>query len=97
MKIEITTVEKMAQLARLDLKPEEVTHMRVDMEQILTWMEKLNELDTSEVDPLMHLSLEINALREDQVTESLEHSKALKNAPLADADFFLVPKVIERD
>lgn len=97
MKIDNETVEKLAHLARLKLDPHEVPVMRADLEQIATWMEKLNELDTTHVEPLMHMSFEINALREDQIDPHLDHTKALKNAPKADAEFFLVPKVIGKE
>jgi aspartyl-tRNA(Asn)/glutamyl-tRNA(Gln) amidotransferase subunit C len=95
MKIDKETVDKIAHLARLKLTAEESAEMQVKMEQILTWMEKLNELDTTGVEPLIHMSVEINKLREDVVGEHIDHEAALKNAPSRDSDFFRVPKVIE--
>ncbi len=65
------------------------------MNKILDWMEKLNEVDTSDVEPLMHMSAEMNVFREDVVQEHLDHKKALINAPKKDSDYFRVPKVIE--
>ena len=95
VKIEVSTIEKMAHLARLTLDPKEIPQLMADMEQILTWMEKLNELDTSHVKPLTHMSAEINAFREDQVGKQMDRVKALQNAPETDSSFFLVPKVID--
>ena len=66
-----------------------------DMTGILTWVEKLNELDTEDVEPLTNMSFEINSLREDKVKPHLDHERGLKNAPKSDSDYFRVPKVLE--
>jgi aspartyl-tRNA(Asn)/glutamyl-tRNA(Gln) amidotransferase subunit C len=58
-------------------------------------VEKLNEVDTTGVEPLTTMSYEINMLRDDEVKEHLSHERALKNAPKKDADYFRVPKVID--
>ena len=65
------------------------------MTKIITWVEKLNEVDTHGVEPLTTMSHEINALREDEVKNHLNHEQALESAPKRDADYFRVPKVIE--
>jgi aspartyl-tRNA(Asn)/glutamyl-tRNA(Gln) amidotransferase subunit C len=95
MKIDKPTVEKIAHLARLELTASQTEDMQVTMQQILTWMEKLNELDTTGVEPLIHLSSELNSWREDQEKGQLSREEALKNAPVSDGRFFIVPKVIE--
>lgn len=95
MKIDQQTLEKIAHLARLKFNPEDSKEMIGEMEKILTWVEKLDELDTGNVAPLTHMSAEINRYRDDEVKNELPHDKALKNAPSADEDFFRVPKVIE--
>ncbi|MCH5597122.1 Asp-tRNA(Asn)/Glu-tRNA(Gln) amidotransferase subunit GatC [Niabella ginsengisoli] len=63
---------------------------------MIGFVEKLNELDLGEVEPLMHMSDEINVLREDEIKGSASREDALKNAPETDGQFFLVPKVIKK-
>ena len=95
MKVDKKTVDEIAHLARLELNEEEKKEMSVEMSKILDWMEKLNDIDTSSVEPLIHMSQEINVLREDKEGEMLSHEDALKNAPKKDSNYFRVPKVID--
>lgn len=95
MQIDLETVRKIAHLSRLQLSPQEEEEMCQDLSKILTWMEQLNELDTSEVEPLRHMTLQLNNWREDVVEPHLEHKRALANAPKKDSDYIRVPKVIE--
>lgn len=95
MKVDNSIVEEIAHLARLKLTEEEKIHMISEMSEILNWMEKLNEVDTSNVKPLVHMSQEMNVLRDDIEGEMLSHDAALKNAPKKDSSYFRVPKVIE--
>lgn len=84
-----------ADLAKLQLSELEVDQLANDMNKILGYMELLNQVDTSQVEPLEHV-LDLSApLREDKAEAPLDHEKALKNAPDADTDYFKVPKVIE--
>lgn len=88
-------VKYVADLARLQLTDEETESLAGDMNKILDYMEALNEIDTSDVEPLEHV-VELNQnLREDKAEEPLDHDEALKNAPDADSDYFRVPKVID--
>lgn len=88
-------VEYVADLARLQFNEEELESLASDMNKILEYMEALNEVDTSDVEPLEHvIDLECR-FREDDAKEPLEHEEALKNAPDADSDYFRVPRVIE--
>ncbi len=88
-------VDYVADLARLQLSDEETESLVNDMNQILDYMSTLEELDTSDVDPLEHvIDLEYR-LRDDKAKEPLSHEDALKNAPDADSDYFRVPRVIE--
>ncbi len=88
-------VKYVAHLARLQFTDEEVKSLAKDMSKILDYMETLEELDTSDVEPLEHvIDLEYR-LRDDQAKEPLSHEEALKNAPDADTDYFRVPKVID--
>jgi aspartyl-tRNA(Asn)/glutamyl-tRNA(Gln) amidotransferase subunit C len=95
MKIEIESLRKLAHLARLQFDENSAEKMTKDMSQILDWVEQLNEVDTSNVEPLTTMSTEVNVLREDVIGTHLSHSKGLKNAPQKDSDYFRVPKVIE--
>jgi aspartyl-tRNA(Asn)/glutamyl-tRNA(Gln) amidotransferase subunit C len=85
----------MANLARLNLPEDEVELLARDMNRILKYMELLNEVDTSNVQPLQHVVESDEHFREDVAKEPLGHELALKNAPDADTDFFRVPRVIE--
>jgi aspartyl-tRNA(Asn)/glutamyl-tRNA(Gln) amidotransferase subunit C len=69
--------------------------MLKDMNGIIAFVEKLNEVNTDGIEPLTTMSHEVNALREDEVTPHLSHERALKNAPGKDSDYFRVPKVLE--
>ncbi|WP_421875234.1 Asp-tRNA(Asn)/Glu-tRNA(Gln) amidotransferase subunit GatC [Marinoscillum sp.] len=95
MKIDKETLHKIAHLARLELDPKKEDAYIKDLEEVLTWVEKLNELDTEGVEPLTNMSFEVNAFRHDEVDNTLEHDRALKNAPKHDEDHFRVPKVLE--
>lgn len=85
-----------ANLAHLQLDDSETESLLKDMNKILGYIETLNELDTSDVEPLEHvLELTAETFRKDEVKPSLDHEDALKNAPDADSDYFRVPRVIE--
>jgi aspartyl-tRNA(Asn)/glutamyl-tRNA(Gln) amidotransferase subunit C len=88
-------VAYMANLARLRVSEQEAEQLRDDMNKILGYMDQLNQVDTSSVEPLEHV-LELPAVyREDIANPPLNHVEALKNAPDADTDYFRVPRVIE--
>jgi aspartyl-tRNA(Asn)/glutamyl-tRNA(Gln) amidotransferase subunit C len=95
MKITKETVQKIAHLSRLELDEQSANKMSESLSEILDFVEKLNELDTSNVEPLFTMSSEVNNLREDEVGEHLNHERALKQAPKRDSDYFRVPKVLE--
>jgi aspartyl-tRNA(Asn)/glutamyl-tRNA(Gln) amidotransferase subunit C len=95
MKIDKETVDKIAHLARLEFENESKKQdMIKDMNNMLGFIDKLNELDTSNVEPLIYMSEEVNVLREDVVKPEITQDEALKNAPKKDSDYFKVPKVI---
>ena len=96
MNIDKETVEKVAHLARLELAEDEKEKMIADMNKILGFMDKLNEIDTSGIEPLVYMTNEINTVREDVIKQEVTHEEALLNAPKHDKDFFLVAKVIEK-
>ncbi|MCF6097119.1 Asp-tRNA(Asn)/Glu-tRNA(Gln) amidotransferase subunit GatC [Thermovorax subterraneus] len=95
MKITIETVEHVANLARLYLSEEEKAEMANTLSSILDYMDKLNELDTTDVPPTAHIIPLKNVFREDVVKESLPREEALKNAPEKERGFFKVPRIIE--
>jgi aspartyl-tRNA(Asn)/glutamyl-tRNA(Gln) amidotransferase subunit C len=95
MKIDQESLQKIAHLARLEVKPQEETEMLSSLNSVLTWMEELNEIDTENVKPLTHITLEINALREDKVIPGISRAEGLFNAPKQDGEYFRVPKVVE--
>ena len=89
-------VDQLAHLARLEIKPEEKESIKEDLQKMIAFIEKLNEIDTTGVEPLLFMSDEMNVLREDKVQGSVTREEALKNAPLKDDQFFKVPKVIRK-
>ncbi|RUA31581.1 MAG: Asp-tRNA(Asn)/Glu-tRNA(Gln) amidotransferase GatCAB subunit C [Bacteroidetes bacterium] len=95
MSINKETLEKIAHLARLEFDEKSEEKMLKDMNNMLSFVEKLQELDTDNVEPLQAMSFEVNQLREDKVKEHLAREKGLKNAPKKDQEYFRVPKVIE--
>lgn len=95
MQLDRALLDKLAHLSRLEFTPSEAERMLTDMNAILAWVEKLQEVDTTGVEPLTSMSHEINSLREDHVSEHLDRTKALEQAPATDGQFFKVPKVLE--
>jgi aspartyl-tRNA(Asn)/glutamyl-tRNA(Gln) amidotransferase subunit C len=96
MTIDKETVEKVAHLARLELNETEKQDMIKDMSKILDFMAKLNELDTTGIEPLVYMTNDVNVLRDDVVKQQVTHQEALQNAPKHDGNYFLVAKVIEK-
>jgi len=94
MNIDQETIAKIAHLARLEFNADEATELSKDFNKILNWMDKLNELNTDDVAPLIHMSEEVNVLREDVIKQDITHEEALFNAPKKDSDYFRVPKFL---
>lgn len=95
MKLTREEVQRVAFLARLRLSPEEEARLMEQLDKILEYMEKLNRLDTSGVDPFVHATEVCNAFRADQVTNRPAVDDLLANAPAKDGTFIEVPKIIE--
>ena len=95
MKIDNKTVDKLADLSKLEFDEKAKEEIIKDLNKILTFVEKLNELDTSDVEPLIYMTNEVNVMREDEVHQDLSQKDALKNAPKKDSDYFKVPKVLK--
>ncbi len=88
-------VRKVASLARLRVSDAEVASLTSDLTAILGYVDVLNELDTTNVEPMVHAVELSNVLRADTVVESLPRAAALSNAPRSDGQYFLVPAIIE--
>ncbi len=94
MKINRELLDKMAHLARLEFDDKDAEKMMHDMTAIINWVEKLNEVDTTGIEPLTSMSHEVNSLREDKIQPQLTAEDVLKNAPRKTDNYFSVPKVL---
>ncbi|PWJ43135.1 Asp-tRNA(Asn)/Glu-tRNA(Gln) amidotransferase subunit GatC [Sediminitomix flava] len=95
MKIDKSTIHKIAHLSRLNFDGKDEDKMVDSLNEIIDWVTKLEEVDTEGVKPLTHMTEEVNVLREDKVSNTLARERGLKNAPKKDEESFRVPKVIE--
>ncbi|GAB3427536.1 Asp-tRNA(Asn)/Glu-tRNA(Gln) amidotransferase subunit GatC [Niabella aquatica] len=96
MEVNEALVNRLAHLSKLIFTEQEKKDISKDLQNMIGFVEKLNELDLKDVEPLMHMSSEINVLRDDEIKGSVSREEALKNAPETDGQFFLVPKVIKK-
>ena len=94
-RIDESQVRKVAKLSRLQLTDEEVGEFTGQLSAIIGYVEKMNELDTENVEPLAHCLPISNVFRQDRVKESLGTERALANAPQRDGEFFKVPKILD--
>lgn len=90
-------VKKIAELARLEFDDSELENYTSEMNKILGYVDKLNELDTENIEPLSHPIENNNVFREDKLKRSIERERALKNAPESSSEHFKVPKVISQN
>ena len=95
MSTDLKTLRGLAHLARLEFDEAREQQMLGDLNKILDWVAQLGELDTTGVAPLVHLSQEINVLRDDEARNTVSHQDGLRNAPRHDSDYFRVPKVLD--
>ena len=96
MDVNDALIDKLAHLARLKFEAADKEEIKKDLFKMIAFIEKLNELDTTGVEPLLHMTDEINILRDDEVKGSISREEALRNAPGHDGQFFKVPKVIRK-
>jgi aspartyl-tRNA(Asn)/glutamyl-tRNA(Gln) amidotransferase subunit C len=94
MEVNDALIDNLANLARLQFDDAEKEEIKKDLQRMITFIEKLNEVDTTGIEPLLHMSDEVNVLREDIPSGSVSREDALKNAPETDGIYFKVPKVI---
>ncbi|MEY4289638.1 MAG: hypothetical protein RLZZ30_1726 [Bacteroidota bacterium] len=96
MKITEELIDHIAHLARLEFKGEDKVSIQKDMERMIEFVDKLSEIDTANVEPLIFMSEEINRVREDVPQGTVTHEEALMNAPKKDSDYFRIPKVLDK-
>ena len=96
MKITEELIDHIAHLARLEFNGEDKASIQKDMERMIEFVDKLSEVDTANVEPLIFMSEEINRVREDEPKVTVSHEEALKNAPKKDSDYFRIPKVLDK-
>lgn len=96
MKVDEKIVDHIANLARLEFDQETKKDMVKDMNNIVAFVEKLNEVDTDNVEPLIYLTQEEASLREDVLRTEITQDQALSNAPKKDSDYFKVPRVMSK-
>ena len=97
MKITDEVINHLADLARLEFSDEEKAELKQDLEKMIGFVEKLKEVDTTGVEPLMHITDAVNILREDVAEKTITKQEALLNAPQTNGNFFIVPKVIKKN
>ncbi len=96
--MEITTkkIDELAHLARLEFNENEKIKIKADLQRIVGFFDKLSEVDTDGVEPLIYMSDRTNNLRPDNIEEKITKKEALKNAPSKDSDYFKVSKFIKK-
>ena len=96
MKITNKLIQDIAALAKLEFDEKSAEQMKVDLERIIGFIDKLSEIDTDGVEPLIYLSEEVSVLREDEIKAVVSQVEALKNAPEKDSDYFKVPTILKK-
>jgi len=96
MEVNNKLIQDIAKLSKLEFNKSSNEKMKKDLKKILAFVDKLNEIDTENIEPLVYLSEEENVLRPDQISKSLTQKQALKNAPQKDSDYFKVPTVLKK-
>jgi len=96
MNLDAQTINKIADLARIHIDDKQVDVLIPEMNKVLSFMEKLNELDTTNVKPLVYMNESVNVWREDVVKQEITTAEGLKNAAIHTDEFFMVPKIIEK-
>ena len=96
MQVTDEMIANLASLSRLKFNDEEKIEIKKDLQRMISFVEKLNEVDTTGVEPLLHMTDVTNVYREDIVQGSMPKAEALANAPVADENYFKVPKVIKK-
>jgi aspartyl-tRNA(Asn)/glutamyl-tRNA(Gln) amidotransferase subunit C len=95
MNVDETTVRRIARLARIKITDEEAKSLEKELSQILNWVEQLDEIDTKDVEPMTRVVAQELKKRKDEVTDGEISDDVIRNAPMADDHFYVVPKVVE--
>ncbi len=96
MEITNDIIDKLANLAKLQFEDNQKDEIRKDLSKIIAFVDKIDELDTENIEPLIHINQEVNILREDEVKETISQFQALKNAPSKDSDYFKISTVLSK-
>jgi len=96
IKVDDQLVADLSRLAKLKFDEESSERMKSDLKTILGFVDRLSEIDTEGVEPLIYMSEEVNTLREDNIANEVSQKNALKNAPQKDSDYFKVPTVLKK-
>ena len=95
MEINDQLISKLEQLSHLKFKAENHEEIKADLQRMLDFVDKIQQVDTEGVEPLIHLTNTLNQFRQDEPEQPITHEEALKNAPEADSDYFRVPKFVD--
>jgi aspartyl-tRNA(Asn)/glutamyl-tRNA(Gln) amidotransferase subunit C len=95
MEVNDALVDKLSQLSRLEFNVAEKSEIKKDLQRMISFVDKLNELDLKGTEPLLHMTEDVNVLREDEVKGFVSREEGFKNAPAHDEKFFKVPRVIK--
>ena len=96
MKVNNKLIQDISNLSKLKFNASEKEQMKADLKKILDFVDKLNEIETKGVEPLIYMSDEVNVLRKDVISKNTSQKDALKNAPEKDSDYFKVPTVLKK-
>ena len=97
MEVTSEMIDRLARLAKLKFSEEEKKDLKTDLERMIEFVEQLKEVDTTNVEPLLHITDAVNVLREDEIKQTITKQEVLLNAPLTDGNFFKVPKMIKKE
>ena len=96
MEVNNKLIQDLSRLAKLKFDEKSAEKMKEQLEKIIGFVDKLSEIDTEGVEPLIYLSKEVNVLRTDEIKHEVSQENALKNAPQKDSDYFKVPTVLKK-
>jgi len=96
MEVNNKLIKDLSRLAKLNFDEQAADKMKGDLDKIIGFVDKLSEIDTEGIEPLIYLSEEVNVLRADEVKHEVAQENALKNAPQKDSDYFKVPTVLKK-
>ena len=96
MEINKSTIRKLADLSKLTFSEKEMYLITQDLSKMVDFINQLEEVDTSEIEPLVHVLSETNHLRDDEIRSMLNQSDALENSPSKDSTYFKLPKVLDK-